>query len=47
VDLLAAGSDTVASSLAWLVLCYLHYPEFKEMINDEINNTGRNNYKIS
>jgi len=46
-DLFLAGTDTIASSTAWLILCYLHHPEHHHKILEEIDEAlGKKNRKI-
>jgi len=42
LDLHAAGTDTTASTIAWLFLCYLHFPQYQKLLNKEIaDNFGK------
>jgi len=36
-DFFMAGTDTIACTTAWLVLCYLHHPEHHQKIQEEID----------
>ena len=31
-----AGTDSTGTFIAWIILCYLHYPEYHEPLQKEI-----------
>ena len=39
LDVIIAGSDTTSSSLAWLLLCMVSFPEIQKKIHEELDET--------
>ncbi|CEP10775.1 hypothetical protein [Parasitella parasitica] len=45
-ELLVAGTDTVASSIAWTFAILCHYPEVQRKLGEEVDNFIRKHYRI-